>query len=222
MNNVQLLAVFKELERRIAEVDIRQGGPQGPRGTVGPKGRKGDKGTTGPTGPSGKSGTQGLKGPQGTSGKDGSSGKDGLRGPQGLSGVDGSDGAAGLHGQHGSAGKDGISVTDVQIDFDGHLTVSMSDGTTIDAGGFDNHVGDTIVYTGGSGGGSGGSGGPVPPHNDLDGLEGTGPEYYHLNQAEYDQLIEWINEGIGSDRNVDGGAPDGVYLPSQLIDGGTP
>lgn len=68
---------------------------------------------------------QGIQGPQGPAGKDGRDGKDGYAGRDGKDGVDGID---------GKDGKDGISVTDAQIDFDGSLLITLSDGREIDAG----------------------------------------------------------------------------------------
>ena len=39
------------------------------------------------------------------------------------------------------------------------------------------------------GGGSGGGSGSPTPHNSLPGKQGTGPEYYHLTEAEYLALV---------------------------------
>lgn len=151
----QLLKVFKELEKRIAEIDVRQGGPQGLRGAIGPKGRKGDRGPSGPQGPAG-----GPEGPAGAVGPAGPSGPSGERGPKGDSvqgppGLSGAKGDMGPSGPHGPQGEQGVSVTDIQIDFDGRLTVQLSDGTQVDAGVIENKDGDTIVYSGGGGGGGG-------------------------------------------------------------------
>lgn len=77
------------------------------KGNPGEKGEKGDKGD------------KGDKGEPGLPGKDGYQGSDGKDGKDGINGVD---------------GKDGVSITDVKIDFDGHLVVYLSDGNEIDAG----------------------------------------------------------------------------------------
>ena len=74
------------------------------------RGEKGDKGDTGPQGPKGKDG------------KDGKQGADGASGANGKDGVDGKD------------GEDGVSVTDANVDFDGHLVLKLSNGDEIDAG----------------------------------------------------------------------------------------
>lgn len=81
--------------------------------TVPLKGNKGDKGEKGDKGDKGDKGEPGLPG------KDGFQGSNGKDGKNGINGVD---------------GKDGISITDVKIDFDGHLVVYLSDGNEIDAG----------------------------------------------------------------------------------------
>ena len=130
----QLLKVYKELERRIAEIDVRQGGPIGPRGPVGPKGRKGEKGSAGPKGEQGLTGKQGPQGNTGPAGKNGTDGKDGKMGPMGPQGPSGRDGRDGADGVPGREGQDGVGIQDAQIDFDGHLTLSMTDGSVIDAG----------------------------------------------------------------------------------------
>ena len=200
--NTKLLKVYQELDRRIQSIDLRQGGPEGARGKTGPKGAKGAAGTKGLQGPKGTTGATGPQGPKGATGPKGSSGRaggKGAQGPIGHQGPTGEKGSQGPTGRPGHDGIDGVSITDVQIDFDGHLTVSLSDGTEIDAGYIDNKAGDTIVYTGGSGGGSGGGGGTgeVPEHNLLDGLQGGGSnEYYHLSGTQYTDLVDLLNNGL--------------------------
>lgn len=76
----------------------------------GEKGDKGDTGEAGPTGPKGPKGDKGDTGPAGVDGKDGKDGTDGVD------------------------GKDGVGVEDVTVDFDGHLVLTLSNGTEIDAG----------------------------------------------------------------------------------------
>jgi len=68
---------------------------------------------------------QGVQGQQGPAGRDGRDGKDGYTGRDGKDGVDGKD---------GKDGEDGVSVADAQIDFDGSLLITLSDGREIDAG----------------------------------------------------------------------------------------
>jgi hypothetical protein len=67
----------------------------------------------------GKDGKDGRNGKDGAPGRDG---KDGVTGPMGANGVDGADGT------------DGVSVANAFIDFDGSLTVVLSNGTEINAG----------------------------------------------------------------------------------------
>ena len=124
------LALFEKLEKRIRDVDLRQGGPRGPKGRKGDKGDVGPKGSTGAQGPRGPEGKRGSEGPQGPVGARGPKG-DSLVGPKGERGPQGSQGS---QGPQGPKGDQGVSVTDAQIDFDGSLTLYMSDGTTIDAG----------------------------------------------------------------------------------------
>lgn len=78
-----------------------------------------EPGPVGPEGPEGPQGPQGEPGPPGEPGKDGLTG---AKGDQGEKGEDGKDGA------------DGVSITDVRIDLDDHLVVSLSSGEEIDAG----------------------------------------------------------------------------------------
>jgi hypothetical protein len=77
---------------------------------------------------------QKQEGKQGIPGKDGKDGAPGKNGVDGLSGKDGKDGKDGIDGKDG---EDGISVTDVKIDLDNSLVITLSDGTEIDAGQID-------------------------------------------------------------------------------------
>jgi hypothetical protein len=72
-----------------------------------------------------KDGRDGSNGKDGRDGKDGKSGKDGLKGEKGDRGQDGRDGLDGV---------DGISVVNANIDFDGSLIISLSDGREINVG----------------------------------------------------------------------------------------
>jgi len=67
----------------------------------------------------GKDGKDGRNGKDGVAGRDG---KDGATGPMGANGVDGADGT------------DGVSVANAFVDFDGSLTIVLSNGTEINAG----------------------------------------------------------------------------------------
>lgn len=77
---------------------------------------------------------KGEDGKDGKDGKDGVDGKDGLDGKDGKDGIDGKDGKDGKDGLDGADGKDGIGVRSVEIDEDGHLKVTLTDGTVLDAG----------------------------------------------------------------------------------------
>ena len=67
-------------------------------------------------------------------GNDGEKGRDGRDGRDGKDGYAGKDGKDGVDGKDGKDGENGISVTDAQIDFDGSLLITLSDGREIDAG----------------------------------------------------------------------------------------
>ena len=88
-------------------------GADGEDGEQGPKGDKGDKGDTGAAGKNGEQGPKGDKGDTGAAGKNGTDGKDG---------VDGQD------------GKDGRGVKSFEVNDEGHLMVTYSDGETVDLG----------------------------------------------------------------------------------------
>ena len=70
-------------------------------------------------------GRDGADGKDGRDGKDGKSGRDGLKGDRGVDGQAGRDGVDGV---------DGISVVNAQIDFDGSLVISLSDGRELNVG----------------------------------------------------------------------------------------
>jgi len=70
-------------------------------------------------------------------GRDGTNGKDGRDGKDGKSGRDGAKGDRGVDGQAGRDGVDGvdgISVVNAQIDFDGSLVITLSDGRELNVG----------------------------------------------------------------------------------------
>ena len=133
-------------------------GPQGPQGETGPQGPKGDDGSSVRILPDAQSCEQlgdgyidasgylqvltsldprtftnaGLiRGPQGPQGPQGETGATGPQGPQGETGATGPQGPAGTNGTDGS---DGVSVTNVAVTQTNHLIVTLSNGTTIDAG----------------------------------------------------------------------------------------
>jgi len=70
-------------------------------------------------------------GQDGKDGKDGRDGKDGKSGRDGLKGDKGADGQA---GRDGVDGVDGVSVVNANIDFDGSLIISLSDGRELNVG----------------------------------------------------------------------------------------
>jgi len=67
-------------------------------------------------------------------GRDGEDGRDGKDGKDGRIGVDGIQGPPGISGQDGKDGEDGVSVVNAFVDFDGGLTIVLSDGREINAG----------------------------------------------------------------------------------------
>jgi len=104
---------------------------------------QGAVGATGPAGPPGASPTDSqlaslialycsahddCRGIPGINGSNGANGADGGTGPPGPAGQDGKDGT------NGTNGTDGISVTNVQVNDQCHLIVTLSNDSTIDAG----------------------------------------------------------------------------------------
>ena len=130
-------------------------GQDGKDGKQGPKGDKGDKGDTGapgkngadgkngvdgkdgkqgPKGDKGDKGDTGAPGKNGADGKNGVDGKDGKQGPKGDKGDKGDTGAPGKNGVDGQDGKDGRGVKSFEVNDEGHLMVTYSDGETVDLG----------------------------------------------------------------------------------------
>jgi hypothetical protein len=72
-----------------------------------------------------KDGRDGRNGIDGKAGKDGKSGRDGLQGARGIDG---------LNGINGIDGQDGVSVVNANIDFDGSLIITLSDGRELNVG----------------------------------------------------------------------------------------
>ena len=103
-------------------------GIQGAQGIQGVQGEKGDKGDQG------KQGIQGVQGEKGDAGADGASGQNGTNGINGKNGVNGQDGQNGQDGKDGQDGTAGRGIDNAMIDNDGYLILTMTDGTTINAG----------------------------------------------------------------------------------------
>ena len=130
----------------------------------------------GPKGDTGAQGPQGPQGPQGIPGKDG------------VPGRDGKDGKDGTDGKDCEAGPEGLGISSVELDIDGHLVCTMTDGSTIDAGSLDElgaasgTKGSSVVYSSGGGRGEQGETGPQGPQGETgaqgpQGIQGaTGPQ----------------------------------------------
>ena len=103
-------------------------GDQGEQGIQGVQGEKGDKGDQG------EQGIQGVQGEKGDAGADGASGQNGTNGINGKNGVNGQDGQNGQDGKDGQDGTAGRGIDNAMIDNDGYLILTMTDGTTINAG----------------------------------------------------------------------------------------
>ena len=100
----------------------------GEMGATGAQGEKGDKGDQG------EQGIQGVQGEKGDAGADGTSGQNGTNGINGKNGVNGRDGQNGQDGKDGQDGTAGRGIDNAMIDNDGYLILTMTDGTTINAG----------------------------------------------------------------------------------------
>ena len=120
--------------------DQGEQGIQGVQGEKGDKGDQGEQGIQGVQGEKGDKGDQGAQGIQGVQGEKGDAGADGASGQNGTNGINGKNGVNGQDGQNGQDGKDGQDGTagrgidNAMIDNDGYLILTMTDGTTINAG----------------------------------------------------------------------------------------
>ena len=121
-------------------LNVKATGEMGATGAQGEKGDKGDQGIQGVQGEKGDKGDQGEQGIQGVQGEKGDAGADGASGQNGTNGINGKNGVNGQDGQNGQDGKDGQDGTagrgidNAMIDNDGYLILTMTDGTTINAG----------------------------------------------------------------------------------------
>ena len=76
----------------------------------------------------------GLNGRDGIDGAPGRDGVDGVPGRDGVDGAPGRDGIDGTPGRDGTDGQDGLGISTVSIDERNHLMLTLSDGSTQDAG----------------------------------------------------------------------------------------
>jgi hypothetical protein len=184
-----LIALKRSLESRLHIVEAKDG-KEGPKGPQGPKGAEGAKGAQGPKGPQGPKGADGAKGAQG---------------PQGADGAKGTDGAP------------GISITDVKVDLDGHLTVHLSDGSVLDAGNVasEEAMVTKIISGGGSGGEGGGTGGSALEISDEgSSLTSTATSINFTGSG-----VTATNSGDAVTVNIQGGGGGGGSV--SVEDGGT-
>ena len=131
-------------------------GPQGATGATGSQGVKGDTGDIGPAGVSVTSASVnglghllivksdsstidagsviGPKGDTGATGAQGVAGPKGDTGSTGAQGTKGDTGAAGPQGPKGDTGNTGVGVSAATVNGSGHLIITKTDSTTVDAG----------------------------------------------------------------------------------------
>ena len=109
-------------------------GEKGDQGEQGIQGVQGVQGVQGEKGDKGDQGIQGVQGEKGDAGADGASGQNGTNGINGKNGVNGQDGQNGQDGKDGQDGTAGRGIDNAMIDNDGYLILTMTDGTTINAG----------------------------------------------------------------------------------------
>ena len=82
----------------------------------------------------GADGKDGVNGKDGTNGASGSDGKDGKDGVDGKDGKDGKDGVDGKDGKDGADGNDGVGIAKAEINADGELVLTYTDGRTVNLG----------------------------------------------------------------------------------------
>ena len=115
-------------------LDVKATGEMGATGAQGEQGIQGVQGEKGDKGDQGEQGIQGVQGEKGDAGADGASGQNGTNGINGKNGVNGQDGQNGQDGKDGQDGAAGRGIDNAMIDNDGYLILTMTDGTTINAG----------------------------------------------------------------------------------------
>jgi hypothetical protein len=116
MSETSLLVLAREFKKLRDDTRRILGMPVGPQGEQGEKGERGEQGLTG---------RDGVDGRDGRDGQDGKNGRDGIAGPKGDKGDPGA---------LGKVGPQGVSVVDAEIDIDGNLVLTLSNGNIIDAG----------------------------------------------------------------------------------------
>ena len=115
-------------------LNVKATGEMGATGAKGEQGIQGVQGEKGDKGDQGEQGIQGVQGEKGDAGADGASGQNGTNGINGKNGVNGQDGQNGQDGKDGQDGAAGRGIDNAMIDNDGYLILTMTDGTTINAG----------------------------------------------------------------------------------------
>ena len=110
---------------------VKATGEKGDTGETGQQGEKGDKGDKGDTGEAGR---QGEKGDTGKAGQQGKKGDTGETGASGQNGKDGTNGTNGANGSDGKDGKDGIGIAKAEINADGELVITYTDGKVVNLG----------------------------------------------------------------------------------------
>ena len=138
---------------------INAGSTVGPQGLKGDTGATGPQGPTGAQGPAGLAVTGaavnssgrliitrsdssiidaglviGPKGDTGETGIQGAKGDTGATGVQGPAGATGATGATGPQGPTGATGATGVGVSSATVNGSGHLIITKTDSTTVDAG----------------------------------------------------------------------------------------
>ena len=86
---------------------------------------------TGAKGDTGETGQQGVKGDKGDKGDSGENGAPGRDGKDGTSGVNGGNGA---DGKNGKDGKDGVGIAKAEINANGELILTYTDGKSVNLG----------------------------------------------------------------------------------------
>ena len=94
----------------------------------------GEKGDTGEAGQQGEKGDTGETGQQGEKGDTGEAGRQGEKGDTGKAGQQGKKGDTGEKGASGQNGKDGIGIAKAEINADGELVITYTDGKVVNLG----------------------------------------------------------------------------------------